>query len=106
MNIYNFTQEILTRLKSYKEKAKLTFFSHYEIVITETPKYFKVFKKQIGHDGKGSNPAIVAFIDKNTGDIYKPATYKVPAKHSRGNVHSPQNGAESLTQEGFVRYLK
>lgn len=27
-----------------------------------------------------------AFIDRETGDVFKPATWKKPAKHARGNV--------------------
>lgn len=42
-------------------------------------KYHKVIK-----DG-----SVFAFIDKNTGDIYKPASYSIPAKHIRGNVNKP-----------------
>lgn len=30
--------------------------------------------------------SVWCFIDLETGDIYKPASYAVPAKHSRGNI--------------------
>ena len=32
-----------------------------------------------------------AFIEISTGDILKPASWKVPAKHSRGNIYKPES---------------
>jgi len=49
-------------------------------------KYMKVIKK-----GPGSC-YVYAFIDKVTGDIYKPASWKAPAKHARGNVFAADHG--------------
>lgn len=53
----------------------------------------------------------VAFVCTETGDIFKPATYKGPAKHARGNVFSDQGGREAFSGIGqfglvFVRYLR
>jgi 20S proteasome alpha/beta subunit len=44
-------------------------------------KYHKVFM----HIGERRD-SIHAFIDKKTGDVYKPATIKAPAKHVRYNL--------------------
>ena len=44
-------------------------------------KYHKVFMTI-----DGSRKSIHAFIDKNTGDVYKPASIKAPAKHVRYNL--------------------
>ena len=41
-----------------------------------------------------------AFIDRSTGDVLKPATYKAPAKHARGNIFDPQNGMSSMGPYG------
>ena len=47
--------------------------------------------------GQGS---VTAFIDKNTGEVYKPASWKAPAKHVRFDLriirereflHNPKN---------------
>lgn len=35
---------------------------------------------------KGGSKSVWCFVDKETGDILKAATWKQPAKHSRGNV--------------------
>lgn len=49
---------------------------------------------------------VQAFVDIETGDVFKPASYRAPAKHARGNIYSPEGGAESLTADGHVRYLR
>ena len=45
----------------------------------QAPKYAKVFAQE-------HNPRLFCFIELATGDIYKPASYKAPAKHARGNI--------------------
>ena len=44
-------------------------------------KYHRIF---MTIDGKRSS--IHAFIDKKTGEVYKPASFKAPAKHVRFNL--------------------
>lgn len=41
-----------------------------------------------------------AFIDKQTGDVLKPSTYRNPAKHARGNLLDEYRGVEMLTPHG------
>ena len=43
-----------------------------------------------------SDGSVCAFIEKNTGDIYKPASWKAPAKHVRGNIFSKEGGFEAI----------
>jgi hypothetical protein len=55
--------------------------------------------------------AAFAFINRSNGDIYKPATWRAPAKHVRGNLFSLNNGMESIstnngTTQPHIRYLK
>ena len=45
------------------------------------PKYIKIYNVE-----KGSRRSINCFIDKNTGDVLKPARFNAPAKGPRGNV--------------------
>ena len=55
------------------------------------------------------NRSVVAFVDMNNGDIYKPAGWSKPAKHVRGNIFSKDGGFEAVVLGGFtfcVRYLK
>lgn len=41
-----------------------------------------------------------AFIDKQTGDVLQPSTYRNPAKHARGNLLDEYRGVEMLTPHG------
>jgi len=50
-------------------------------------------------------PRIHTFIDKLTGDILKPASWKAPARHARGNLYDPHNGLSRITEYG-PEYLK
>ena len=70
-------------------------------------KYIKVFNLQYQeaceyYNRKGGYRAgsVTAFIDKNTGEVYKPASWKAPAKHVRYDLrlikdreflHNPAN---------------
>lgn len=49
-------------------------------------KYFKL----VSRDTNGSGGSVWAFVDKTTGEIFKPASYAAPAKHARGNVQDPK----------------
>ena len=51
-----------------------------EYTIKEAKKYLKVWFRN------GSHRSIHAFIDKNTGDVLKPASTKAPAKGVRYNL--------------------
>ena len=41
-----------------------------------------------------------SFVDIATGDVLKPASWKAPAKHSRGNIFDAQNGLGSMGPHG------
>lgn len=43
--------------------------------------------------------SVHAFVDKN-GDILKPASWKAPAKHARGNIFDDENGLASMGEYG------
>ena len=55
--------------------------SDYKFYIEEGRKYHKL----IMETGAGSR-SIHAFVDKKTGEVYKPASWKAPAKHVRFNL--------------------
>ena len=47
-------------------------------------KYFKIIQQEARNDeGEYRDQSVHAFIDKKTGEIYKPAGWKGPAKHVR-----------------------
>ena len=45
-------------------------------------KYIKVIQQDL-RDGNYRDGGVHAFIDKKTGEVYKPASWKSPAKHVR-----------------------
>jgi hypothetical protein len=52
------------------------------IEVEEGSKFYKVVKAD-------SQRSVYCFINKQTGDIYKAATWRAPAKHVRGNISDP-----------------
>ena len=53
----------------------------YKFYIEEGRKYLKVIMET-----GGSSRSVHAFVDKKTGEVYKPASFKAPAKHVRFNL--------------------
>lgn len=49
--------------------------------------------------------SVYAFIDKKNGDILKPATYKAPAKHARGNITEDDYGLHCC-ELWSIKYLR
>lgn len=49
--------------------------------------------------------SVFCFIDLSTGNILKAAGWKAPAKHARGNIHTPTHGVEFLGEHGAA-YLR
>lgn len=66
--------------------------SDYDFFIEEGRKYLKIIM-----DARGSK-SVHAFIDKKTGEVYKPASYKAPAKHVRYNLLSIPSREECLSR--------
>lgn len=47
------------------------------------------------------------FVEYATGDIFKCATWRAPAKHARGNIFSEKNGTESINPDGVnIFYIR
>ncbi len=68
-------------------------------------KYVKLWR---GETHTGSEPrigSIHAFVEIATGDIFKPASTKAPAKHKRGNIYE-NAGRDSMTAAGHVAYMR
>ena len=66
--------------------------SDYDFFIEEGRKYLKIIM-----DANGSK-SVHAFIDKKTGEVYKPASWKAPAKHVRYNLLMIESREECLSR--------
>ena len=80
-NIFGGSREDLSdyakeRLKDLEENGIEDTFT-----ISSGRKYHKIV-----HNDKGGHGSVHAFIDKKTGDVYKPASWNKPAKHVRYNL--------------------
>ena len=64
-------------------------------------KYWKIVQTDIGADGKVWSGGVHAFVDRNTGQVYKPASYKSPAKHVRYDLRIINN-REQLHNPNFT----
>ena len=49
-------------------------------------KYFKVIRVEDEYKSNDEHRCVEAFIDRQTGDVFKPASYKKPAKGARFNL--------------------
>ena len=62
--------------------------------IREGKKYYKVV--QVEYDtfqnrNEYRDSSVHSFVDKNNGNVYKPASWKAPAKHVRYSFQSPED---------------
>lgn len=53
-----------------------------------------------------SDRSVHSFIDRTNGDVLKPAGFRAPAKHARGNLFAGQNGSEAFDKHGWIKYLR
>jgi hypothetical protein len=59
---------------------------------TETlTKYVRLWMESVSPEGRRSNRSVHAFYDPATGDVYKSATWKAPAKGVRYNLLNDQS---------------
>ena len=57
----------------------------YKFVIESGRKYHKIIMEVPNHNRPPSR-SVHAFVDKKTGEVYKAASFKAPAKHVRFNL--------------------
>ena len=78
-------------------KAKLDKFRYYE-----GKKYIKVVREEYDErNDRWRDTTVHAFVDRKTGDVYKPASWKAPAKHVRFNL-SDDLDRQNLHDPNFV----
>ena len=57
----------------------------YKFVIESGRKYHKIIM-EVPNNNRPPSRSVHAFVDKKTGDVYKAASFKAPAKHVRFNL--------------------
>ena len=68
-------------------------------------KYIKVWSYLIVGSEERPQRACWMFVDKNTGEVYKPASYKAPAKGVRYLITQLVNNPETCDPYGSFLYL-
>jgi len=71
-----------------------------KLSISTGRRYVKLIAKRTDRNGS----RVFAFIDMNTGDILKPATWNAPAMHARGSIFADDFGLSSTLWTG-PKYL-
>jgi hypothetical protein len=77
-------------------------------IATGGRKYIKLIRGEndpVTGEPRPHNRSVHSFVEVATGDIFKAASFKAPAKHARGNIYRG-NGADALTESAHVRYLR
>lgn len=108
--------EALEDFRAYAEGVKRTHFadSGYTFAVPTLAikkggkKYIKLIAGENDPETgerRSFSESVHSFVEVSTGDIFKAASYKAPAKHARGNIYRG-NGAEALTDVGGIRYLR
>ena len=80
-------------------KANLDRFRYYE-----GRKYLKVVREEFDtfqNRNKWRDTTVHAFVDRKTGEVYKPASWKAPAKHVRFNLSNDLD-RQKLHDPNFV----
>ena len=104
--------EALENFRAVSEEIILAHFARNEftfavpsVVIGTGKKYIKLWNAEAHNGGEAAINRIHAFVEVSTGDIFKPASTKAPAKHARGNIYD-DGGRASMTNCGHVAYLR
>lgn len=72
--------DFLEKMATEKYRRDLPNLEVPEYGYSKGKRFFKIFRVD------SASKSVVAFVDRVSGDIYKPAGWKAPAKHARGNV--------------------
>ena len=84
-------------VKIMQGKAKLDKFRYYE-----GKKYIKVVREEYDErNDRWRDTTVHAFVDRETGEVYKPASWKAPAKHVRFNLSNDLD-RQNLHDPNFV----
>ena len=76
-----------------------------QLEIEEGRKYIKIWSYLVGPEGRLYGRSCWMFVDKNSGECYKPASYKAPAKGVRYLITQLADNPETCDPYGSFLYL-
>jgi len=66
-------------------------------------KYYKIIERTSSASSLGGgNTSVHAFVSRQTGAVYKPASWKAPAKHARYNLLDDVSFSDCLTKADWA----
>ena len=68
-------------------------------------KYIRVWSYLVGDEGRIRGRSCWMFVEKNYGEVYKPASYKAPAKHVRYLITQLADNPHICDPYGSFLYL-
>lgn len=113
----SFIAGVAAKRSAYHKAQKFTYIADMGARLEDGgEKFLRVMSTEIGHDGRECRASIYCFVAAQDvtnkalgavkkGDVLKPASWKTPARHARGNVFDSDNGLKSCEQYGPA-YLK
>jgi hypothetical protein len=87
---------------SYDHYFRLTICNGLDFTSMKGKRYARIVRQRRGDSNSRS---AYGFVELATGDIFKPATWKAPAKHKRGNIFDESGGLDCCGPYS-VAYLK
>ncbi len=81
--VLDWTEELVTRLQEDYERRYPNSSHSKKFEVKVGRKYLKINQYDLSPNGERWSGGVHAFVDKKTGQVYKPASYKAPAKHVR-----------------------
>ena len=78
---------------------------YHQLEVEEGRKYLKVWERFITNGDIDGSRSCWMFVDKNTGECYKPASYKAPAKGVRYLITQLADNPEVCDPYGSFLYL-
>jgi hypothetical protein len=108
-NVEQFVQEYCNILTQKMRTGPLPTHQTSQFVYESGRKYYKIISERSIGSILYSSRSVHAFVDKNTGEIYKAASWKSPAKHVRFNLMNDTSREQCFTCcdiYGSYLYLK
>ena len=90
--VLDWTEELVRYLQDDYDSESKDPGGRYKFTIQTGRRYHKI------HDDNG----VHAFVDKNTGEVYKPASYKAPAKHVRYDLRRIHQRHECFSSADYI----
>jgi len=100
--VAKWAMDLVDALEADYKKKYPNSFKDMKFRVLEGRKYLKINQYDVDIDGKEFGGGVHAFIDKNTGEVYKPASWKSPAKHVRYDLRIIREREECLMRADWA----